>query len=277
VCTHGERSACRWPTAKVVSAANTALLHALRDVGVACTTSELQSNMRIVRWSWEGAIPPTYTEQRTQAIAALLRSRADGIDADAIAPEIFEAWLQERHAAAERFLYPGTIEALAAVRADHPDALIAAVTNGRGDPLRMPLLQHLFDFCVSGEDGDVHPDRKPSPRIYHRTLERAQCGRDEWAHVGDCMLNDIGASKTAGAATVWLSHGAEAAERCARGARRFQSSAVRAERERRERIEAAIRSECIDVQIGGMADLPVALRQIARGLEEGPRDADSAR
>ena len=198
-----------WPTARVVHAANTHLLSKMQAEGITCTTSELQSHMRLVRWGWQRATPPTYSEQRLAAIAAVVRKRhprgVPGVDADILASTLFAEWLGERHAAAERLLFPGALDALSALRVDHPDAALVAVTNGRGNPLDMPLIAPFFDFCVSGEDGDIHPHRKPSRVIYQRTLERAQCGADAWAHVGDCKLNDVGAAKSAGAFTVWLS------------------------------------------------------------------------
>ena len=76
---------------------------------------------------------------------------------------------------------------------------------------------------VSGEDEDVWPERKPSPAIYEHAIRRASsdanCGaagdasaadgasesellRASWVHVGDCLVNDVRASKAAGAATV---------------------------------------------------------------------------
>ena len=47
---------------------------------------------------------------------------------------------------------------------------IGAVTNGCGDPLKTPGLAPLFDFCVSAEDEDVFPQRKPSRRPFDKAL-----------------------------------------------------------------------------------------------------------
>ena len=62
---------------------------------------------------------------------------------------------------------------LETVRKQYLHCVIGAVTNGRGDPRGMPSLATLFDFCVSGEDEDVWPERKPSPEIYEHAFCRA--------------------------------------------------------------------------------------------------------
>ena len=84
------------------------------------------------------------------------------------AEELFQLWLDARQQASEDLLFPDAATSLAEVRRRHPDARIGAVTNGRGDPRQIPSLAPYFDFCVSGEDADVHPQRKPAPRIYER-------------------------------------------------------------------------------------------------------------
>ena len=52
------------------------------------------------------------------------------------------------------------------------DALIAAITNGRGDPLKMPSLCKLFDFTVSAEDADIYPERKPAAAPFLAALQK---------------------------------------------------------------------------------------------------------
>ena len=102
----------------------------------------------------------------------------------------------------------GALDALEAAPADARvpwDAVVAAVTNGRGDPARMPSLAPFFAFTVSGEAAGVHPNRKPSPVIYEAALAEAGVSADDaWIHVGDCLLNDCDAAKRVGARTVWL-------------------------------------------------------------------------
>lgn len=72
-------------------------------------------------------------------------------------------------------------------------------------------LAPLFDFCVSGEDVDVFPHRKPSAEIYHAALSQWKRGGAEteelshvWFHVGDCLANDVGASSDVGAHAIWI-------------------------------------------------------------------------
>ena len=80
------------------------------------------------------------------------------------------------------------------MRRSHPDALLAAVTNGRGDPLAMPSLKSLFDFTVSAEDDGIYPERKPAAAPFLAALRKAGI-RDAkpavWAHIGDDIVNDI--------------------------------------------------------------------------------------
>ena len=110
-------------------------------------------------------------------------------------------WLAERHAAAGRLLFEGAAEAVAAVRRDHPAAVLAAVTNGRGDPLAMPALAACFDFSVSAEDGGIYPERKPAAAPFLAALRRAGVQRPtpaSWCHVGDDLIKDYLAAKRAG-------------------------------------------------------------------------------
>jgi hypothetical protein len=109
---------------------------------------------------------------------------------------------------------------------------IGAVTNGGGDPLKMPSLAPFFSFCVSGEDPEVFPHRKPHPGIFRHALHRYrtehyapsqeaardddnddECGEDDflWCHVGDCLANDVGASADCGAFAVWCAPDPQAA------------------------------------------------------------------
>ena len=79
----------------------------------------------------------------------------------------------------------------------------------------MPSLAPYFGWCVTGERADIHPHRKPAPQIFEAALARA--GRDSsytggWVHVGDCLLNDVAASKGVGARTVWLDAAVEGDE-----------------------------------------------------------------
>ena len=134
----------------------------------------------------------------------------------------YGVWEQERQAAAEEHLFSDAIETLQTLRNEHPDVCIAAITNGVGNPLEMAnTLEPFFEFCVSGEDDDVFPNRKPHAGIYERALKRYESlyphhfqeAQDStssssidriWCHVGDCLANDVGASASCGAYAVWM-------------------------------------------------------------------------
>jgi FMN phosphatase YigB (HAD superfamily) len=144
---------------------------------------------------------------------------------DQVVDEIFNVWLKERHAAAKHYLFEDALATVQALREKHyPQACMAAITNGRGNPLHMKdsTLANYFDFCVSGEDDNVFPNRKPHVGIYEVALQRYQelyphhhddtavaennekkPQRYIWIHIGDCLANDVSASADAGAYAVW--------------------------------------------------------------------------
>jgi len=107
------------------------------------------------------------------------------------------------------------------LRSEYPNATIGAITNGKGNPLMMKdTLCDLFDFCVSGEDDDVFPHRKPHEGIYNVALQRYKdllhlegddnicLTKDDdricWIHIGDDLANDVGASAKCGALAIWV-------------------------------------------------------------------------
>ena len=189
-----------WPTGPVVRAANAALADA-----VGAEQDDLQARLKAAR---SGAKPPpSYSEARILAVQSWLSERDGSPAPRAEAEALFELWLAERHAAAERLLFDGAAKAVADVRRSHPDALLAAVTNGRGDPLAMPSLKSLFDFTVSAEDDGIYPERKPAAAPFLAALRKAGI-RDAkpavWAHIGDDIVNDVQAAKDVGAWAVWL-------------------------------------------------------------------------
>ena len=233
-----------WPTAEVVAAANTALFAALEARGA--DASLLGETMKRLRRA--AGVQMSYTDARTSAIDELL-----GGDRNA-AEELFQLWLDARQRASEDLLFPDAATSLAEVRRRHPEAVVGAVTNGRGDPRQIPSLAPYFDFCVSGEDADVHPQRKPAPRIYEAALERAACGPDGWVHLGDDVLNDCSAAKACGARTVWLD---AAAPSWAENAYSTMSAADR--EKRRLAAEAVDVATAVDRTIGGLAELPDAV------------------
>lgn len=206
-----------FPIDAVVNDANQAMIEKLRQYGINVQEEEFLDATRQIRKSLQEAV--TYTSLRKMAIAQFISmstvfadSLASKKKCEAIVDECFEAWLDERHRAAERHLFPQTLNCLTTLKEMYPDACFAAITNGRGNPLCMPVLADFFDFCVSGEDDGVFPARKPAPEIYETSLNKYRelyphHDHDSriWVHVGDCLVNDVGASANVGAYAVWLS------------------------------------------------------------------------
>ena len=245
-----------WPTGPVVARANEVLFAALAREGA--DGSALQDRMKALRRA-AGGNAMSYTAARTGAVAALLSEA--GRD-EALAPALFDEWLSARHAAAEALLFEGAAEALAATRRRYPEAVVGAVTNGRGDPRAMPSLEPFFAFVVSGEDDGVHPHRKPAPRIFEAALARGPgdaAGGGGWVHVGDDLLNDCSAAKAVGAKTVWFDAAPPSHES---NAYSTLSDADRAAR--KALFDAVDPAVAADARISGLADLPAA---VARALE----------
>jgi FMN phosphatase YigB (HAD superfamily) len=251
-----------FPTEVVIRHANHRMVAFLNAEGYNVTVDDYLASARAVRKQWHEAhkvrvvaneidainatgiaeasqrkegdrSPLSYTELRKRAIAAELR-RLTGDPSgtfDDVVEEAYELWEHERHAAAEYYLDPAVVESLHAIRRHFGEHLcVAAITNGRGNPLKMPSLAPYFAFCVSGEDPDVFPHRKPHPKIFEVAMDKFRADyyhpADDteplaevegsvaaavdpgvqdvlWCHVGDCLANDVGASADCGAFAVW--------------------------------------------------------------------------
>lgn len=190
-----------WPTGPVVLAANSALAQA-----VGGCPDDLQKRLREARS--KTTPPPSYSEARILAVESWMCESA-GFSPGSCrteAEQMFDLWLSERHAAASRLLFDGAATAIAEARRLHPDAAVAAITNGRGDPLAMPDLAALFDFTISAESASIYPNRKPAREPFLAALRLAGCEArpSEWAHVGDDLINDVQASRALGAWAIWL-------------------------------------------------------------------------
>jgi FMN phosphatase YigB (HAD superfamily) len=203
-----------FPVAQVVEDANTAMIRAFWDAGYTeATNDRIVQHTKMIRRKQRKLM--TYTQLRKRAIQTELEligtKNGDPVDYDLVTT-IYDSWLQARHQSAERYLFTGAIEMLQDVKTKFPDVCIGAITNGRGNPLNMTnTLAPYFDFCVSGEDDGVHPERKPHRGIYKVSLAeyRNKFPNDlsethVWVHVGDCLANDVGASAKMGAYAVWV-------------------------------------------------------------------------
>ena len=207
-----------FPTGKVVDQANAKMITYMQDL---LTHQNQKQTERItlpaflqttkeIRYGLEG--PITYTALRKKAIAATLEPYlSSSTDLQQVINDCYQVWETERHKAAEQYLFPDALDMLQTIQRKFPDVCIAAITNGKGNPLYMSdTLEPYFAFCVSGEDDHVFPNRKPAAGIYHVALEQYRQhaphhDQDQhlWCHVGDCLANDVGASADCGAMAIW--------------------------------------------------------------------------
>jgi putative hydrolase of the HAD superfamily len=202
-----------FPIAPVVEDANHAMITAMKRLGYvdSCNDAVLRHATSIRKST---KIPLTYTDLRMKAIRQELCHQLRKEDMysldDSVVKHCFDAWLEERHQSAERHLFDDAVSMLEELSHKYPYACIGAITNGRGNPLEMKSLRPYFDFCVSGDDDNVFPERKPRRGIYEASLEAYHeryphviSDQHVWIHVGDCLANDVGASHKCGAYAIW--------------------------------------------------------------------------
>lgn len=154
---------------------------------------------------------------------------------------VYTAWEMERHHAAERYIFDHVIDALKAIKKEHPNVVIGAVTDGRANPLLMTFtLAPYFDFCMSWEDdqggrqqffkeldsADGKEDLRwiyDAARHKYANLKHEQDAINSaaeydkevaplvwpatyddltWIHVGDDLAFDVGGSAACGAKTI---------------------------------------------------------------------------
>lgn len=194
----------------------------------------------------------------------------------------YDIWEMNRHLAAERHLYHDAISMLQSLKEKYPDAIIGAITNGKGNPLMMKNSIHeYFDFCVSGEDQNVFPYRKPHEAIYLKSLdvykelkglnsdllqENELC----WFHVGDDLANDVGASAKCGARAVWVELGNDYNQSASKrfgtqknneSAQPFWSTATNEEIAKRKKLNEESMT-FVSARIETLSDLPNAIQSI---------------
>ncbi|KAG7342688.1 haloacid dehalogenase-like hydrolase [Nitzschia inconspicua] len=230
-----------WPTTDVVYHANAKMIQTLHDYG--CNDADIDSFLqqtRSIRKQQQQHVPVTYQSLRKLAIRKTLETspsfesnlprllsfnQSRTCLEDTIVEDCYKAWEQERHNAAERFLFEDALETMQRLRQRYPNTCFVAVTNGAGDPFAMTrTLAPFFDFRISGEDDGIFPHRKPHPFIYQKTLQQSRTQRRRsdtdhdnnnnkdpmdddngiWCHVGDCLANDVGASADCGAKAIWI-------------------------------------------------------------------------
>jgi len=287
-----------FPTSETVRDANQAqlahmnaiLLQDDNDATILSVADFLQTT-REIRQDLERAV--TYTELRKMAIRQSFLDRGlpatVGLDLEQAVDQAFDVWLDERHKAAERHIFADSVSSLQRLKERFPDVCIAAITNGRGNPLDMTeTISQYFDFCVSGEDDGVFPNRKPHAGIYdvalqryrelyphhnHQQQQQDDCSSSQqqriWVHVGDCLANDVGASAECGAFAVWYYPDGGAEETSlATAASRFQSgnepsysTASKADIAKRQQL-ADQAEEKVAIRISSLSELEFAIEEL---------------
>jgi putative hydrolase of the HAD superfamily len=269
-----------FPVAQVVTDANDAMMQAMWDAGYAdATNARIVHHTKSIRNKKKKQM--TYTTLRKKAILMEmvdLSPPGKAVDYDVVT-SVYDAWLTARHKSAEDHLFDGCLDMLSDLSKKHPEACIAAITNGRGDPMDMAdTLAPFFSFCVSGEDTDVFPERKPHRGIYKVALQRyhehyanerkISATEHVWCHVGDCLANDVGGSSKMGAYTIWTElddlerlNGATAASQLNGGPQPSWSTAPAKLTNSRKKLANAARGSVTE-KVTTLSELPGAVDSI---------------
>jgi len=289
-----------YPIGPVVGEADAAMVSAMRsllpDPAAASMITEgaLIDAMVALRRALAGR-PITYTDLRVRAAADIFDqitwgggpgepSGAYGTNtpmSSAWAARSFGVWLAERNAAATRWMFPGAAASLRAIREKYPGVAIGAVTNGRGHPDDMidrdrgeAPLRGVFDFVVCGDEPEVFPFRKPSTKIYEVALERAGFPGGSWdgstgsvwIHVGDNLVNDVGASAKCGATAVLVDGKKDERAAVAGGDRDEIWSTFSPEEKEWRRVAEEEAKQRVAATVENIADLPDIIEQILASL-----------
>lgn len=285
-----------FPIASVIKDANEVLVEHMRLLGYDNVSQEdINDSTKVVRMAAkEAGDEVTYTKLRKRAVRREMdiweqRRRRRGVathppvvatEMDDAVEQAYERWELERHASAERHLYPDVVPMLRRLRADHPSVVIGAITNGKGDPSGMKeTLAEFFDFCVSGEEAGVFPYRKPHEGIYKVAIQRyweiARGASDDgavvegdenciWFHIGDDLANDVGASAACGARAIWADlleeYGQTASKRVSVDPSKQPSWSTASKEElQNRRILGETARSSISARIERLSDLPDAV------------------
>ena len=270
-----------FPVGPVIADANKALFQHLESLGCESNQEEYLKTAKQIRNELakeNKAI--TYTELRKRTIRRELEKYfSDDEIGDSVVSQSYDIWEEHRHIAAETHLYHDTVSMLKELKNRYPDAVIGAITNGKGNPLKMESIKDYFDFCVSGEDDDVFPLRKPSEGIYRVALERFRSltkGRDGnqkecWIHVGDDLANDVGASAMCGAKAVWVDLGEDysqtASTRDPSQPQPAWSTATKEELEKRKQMDQEAQ-QYVSRRVTTLEILPKSIEEITQEKEE---------
>lgn len=114
-------------------------------------------------------------------------------EAQGLAREAFEVFLEARHQVSFFPDAPATLETLA------QRYTLGALTNGNADVRRLGVADY-FSFALCAEDVGVG---KPDPRPFEEALRRGGATSANAVHVGDNPHDDIAGAKQAGFRAVW--------------------------------------------------------------------------
>lgn len=133
---------------------------------------------------------------------------AFGIDDDALADELLERYIANRHA--HHRIYPETVEVLDALVDRFP---LVLVTNGPGLHQRAKVDAAGFGsyfkgIVVSGEVGISKPDA----RMFDAALDAADVRPEDAFMVGNNLPRDIGGAQARGIPGVWINRVGETAD-----------------------------------------------------------------
>ena len=244
----------------------------MNEQGCQCTLPDFLQTTREIR---KGLTAPlTYQALRKRSIrhtfelSPSFSESANDMDLDDLVDHCYNAWENERHEAAERFLFPDAIETMKKLRVLYPEALFIAITNGAGNPLKMhSTLAPFFDFRVSGKEDDVFPNRKPNAFIYEYALKKAgkSFAEKAWCHVGDCLANDVGASAACGAYAIWMcleSDQDSAASRLVNSKNHPEWSTATKEETERRKLEVEAGKKFTSATIYKLSELPDAISRV---------------
>ena len=280
-----------FPVGPIMDDANKALIHHLnKSLGCSTTEDDLMQTTKLIRTELSKVDKVIrYTELRKRAIRIEImkyrkQSTVDVNVDDDIVSNCYDIWEEQRQSAGDVHLYPDTISMLKEIKENYPDVVIAAITNGKANPLKMVKIRKYFDYCVSGEDDDVFPLRKPHEKIYNVAIERYKellCetrgiilkNMDEqcWIHVGDDLANDVGASAKCGAHAIWTDleeeYNQTASKRDANAAQQqaVWSTASKAELENRRMMNEKAK-KFITKKVTTLSEVPKAIRMITTSM-----------
>lgn len=283
-----------FPIGPVVEDANSKMIRHLCDRLGYCeiTQAGLLDTSKVIRGDLkEKGEMITYTDLRKRAIKietdkyCVDDNEKEELDWKTV-NEVYQIWETERHVAAERYLFHDTREMLDSLLSTFPDGsmIVGAITNGKASPFQMKSTIHqYFDFCVSGEDEDVFPHRKPSKGIYEAALNKyrdliskgpQQMTEEQgdsnsngicWIHVGDDLANDVGGSHKCGAMAIWADLKEDeylqtASERTSGSSKQQPSWSTLslAELKKREKLNEKAKS-CISAKVLSLKELPATI------------------